>query len=205
MMNTFYMATLVSIGTVTISVAAAYAFTRWQFPGKNLLFWLFIGTLLIPPQIIIIPNYLLLARLGWLNTLSGLTIPQLAGGFGVFYLRQQFRAFPKELFDAGTIDGANALRLLWNILLPNMRPALATLAILIFVQTWNEYFWPLMVTRNLSSTVVQVGIQIFLNPASTDWGALMAAATISLLPVLVLYIFTQRYVKNAFLHSGMNV
>jgi len=203
LINTFCMAVLVTLGVLIVSICAAYAFMRWEFCGKNALFLLFLGTLLIPVQVTIIPNYLTLAQLGWLNTLPGLTIPQLATGLGIFYLRQQFNNFPKEVLDAGVIDGAGPLRILWSVVLPNMRSVLAALAIILFIQTWNEYFWPLLVTRGLSSTTIQVGLQVFLQENSNAWGALMAASVLSLMPVLVLYVLAQRQIIAAFVRSGI--
>jgi ABC-type glycerol-3-phosphate transport system permease component len=203
LLNTFFMAALVTLGVLVISVCAAYAFVRWDFRGKNVLFLLFLGTLLIPVQITIIPNYLTLAQLGWLNTLPGLTIPQMATGLGIFYLRQQFNNFPQELFDAGMIDGMGPLGLLWSILLPNMRSVLVVLAIILFIQTWNEYFWPLLVGGDLTSTTVQVGLQVFLQENGNAWGALMAASMLSLLPVLILYALAQRQIVAAFVRSGI--
>jgi ABC-type glycerol-3-phosphate transport system permease component len=176
---------------------------RWKFRGRNVLFLLFLGTLLIPVQVTIIPNYLTLAQLGWLNTLPGLTIPQMATGLGIFYLRQQFNNFPRELLDAGVIDGANPLRLLWSVVLPNVRSALAALAIILFVQTWNEYFWPLLVAGDLNSTTIQVGLQVFLQENGNAWGALMATSMLALLPVLLLYALAQRQIVAAFVRAGI--
>jgi ABC-type glycerol-3-phosphate transport system permease component len=204
MLNTFAFAISVTLGVMAISVLAAYAFARWEFAGKNILFLLFVGTLIVPAQITIIPNYLLLAKLGWLNSLLGLTIPQLASGFGVFYLRQHFRSFPKELYDAAVIDGAGALRILWSIVLPNRRAALSAFAILMFIQTWNEYFWPLLVVKKYNDAVLQVGLQLFLQAEGNQWGPLMAAATMSFLPILILYILAQRQIMDAFVRSGLH-
>jgi sn-glycerol 3-phosphate transport system permease protein len=203
LLNTFLMAALVALGVLVVSVCGAYAFVRWKFRGKNVLFLLFLGTLLIPVQVTIIPNYLTLAQFGWLNTLLGLTIPQMATGLGIFYLRQQFNNFPRELLDAGVIDGANPLRLLWSIVLPNMRSVLAALTIIIFVQTWNEYFWPLLVAGDLNSTTIQVGLQVFLQENGDAWGALMAASMLALLPVLLLYTLAQRQIVAAFVRAGI--
>jgi ABC-type glycerol-3-phosphate transport system permease component len=203
MFNTFLMAFLVTLGVVVTSVCAAYAFARWEFRGKSLLFLLFVGTLLIPGQIVIIPNYLLLAKLGWLNSMLGLTIPQLASGFGVFYLRQHFRSFPHELYDAALIDGAGPLRVLWSIVLPNTRAALTALSILMFIQTWNEYFWPLLVVKKIKDSVLQVGLQLFLQAEGNQWGLLMAAATMAFLPILILYLIAQRQIMDAFVRSGV--
>jgi ABC-type glycerol-3-phosphate transport system permease component len=188
-------------------VFAAYALARWEFPGKTVIFLAFAGSLLIPFQVTMIPNYLLMANLGWLNTIQGLVVPQLGStigvGLGVFILRQHFLNFPTALFDAASIDGAGPVRTLWDVVLPNVRPALAALSILVFLQGWNEYFWPLLVTRKLDQTMIQVGLQLFLQAEGNAWGPLMAAATMSILPVFVLYFVAQRQIMEAFVRSGI--
>jgi ABC-type glycerol-3-phosphate transport system permease component len=203
LLNTFLMAGLITIGQLLICILAGYALARWQFPGDRLLFFAFLGTWLIPFQVIMIPNYVLLSRLGWLNTLQGLVVPQLATAFGIILLRQQLKAFPRELFDAAAIDGAGSWRTLWSIVVPNLRAPLAALAILYFIGGWNEYFWPLLVTNKPEQTVVQVGLQMFLTQEGNQWGALMAAAAIASLPIFLLYLVLQRQIIDAFLRSGI--
>jgi sn-glycerol 3-phosphate transport system permease protein len=207
MLNTLIVATVMTGLTLALSVAVAYAITRWEFPGRRLVYLAFAGSLLIPFQVTMIPNYLLIARLGWLNTLPGLIIPQLGStigvGLGVLILRQHFMGFPKSLLDAAAIDGAGPVRTLWSVLLPNMRPALVAVSILIFLHAWNEYFWPLLVTKKMDSTVIQVGLQMFLQTEGNAWGPLMAATTMSALPVFVLYFLAQRQIMDAFVRSGI--
>jgi sn-glycerol 3-phosphate transport system permease protein len=207
MANTLEVAVILTMVTVALSVGAAYALVLWDFRGKNIVFVLFAGSLLIPFQVTMIPNYLMVARLGWLNTLPGLIIPQLGStigvGLGVFILRQHFMNFPKELCDAARIDGAGPIRLLWSVILPNLRPALAALSILIFLQAWNEYFWPLLVTKKSEDSMIQVGLQLFLQAEGNAWGPLMAAATMSMLPVFALYFLAQRQIMEAFVRSGV--
>jgi sn-glycerol 3-phosphate transport system permease protein len=207
MANTIEVAVILTAITVTLSVCAAYALVLWDFRGKNVVFMLFAGSLLIPFQVTMIPNYLMVARLGWLNTLPGLIVPQLGStigvGLGVFILRQHFRNFPRELCDAAQIDGAGPIRLLWSVMLPNLRPALAALSILIFLQAWNEYFWPLLVTKKSEDSMIQVGLQLFLQAEGNAWGPLMAAATMSMLPVFILYFLAQRQIMEAFVRSGV--
>jgi sn-glycerol 3-phosphate transport system permease protein len=167
----------------------------------------FAGSLLIPFQVTMIPNYLLVARLGWLNSLPGLVIPQLGSsigvGLGVLFLRQHFRGFPTALFDAAEMDGAGPFRTLWSVVLPNMRAPLSALAILVFLHAWNEYFWPLLVTKNLETTMIQVGLQLFLQSEGNAWGPLMAAAIMAALPVFLIYLLAQRQITDAFVRSGM--
>jgi sn-glycerol 3-phosphate transport system permease protein len=207
MLNTIEVAVILTAITVALSVCAAYALVLWDFRGKNIVFTLFAGSLLIPFQVTMIPNYLMIARLGWVNTMPGLIIPQLGStigvGLGVFILRQHFMNFPSELSDAAQIDGAGPIRLLWSVILPNLRPALAALSILIFLQAWNEYFWPLLVTKKSEDSMIQVGLQLFLQAEGNAWGPLMAAATMSMLPVFVLYFLAQRQIMEAFVRSGV--
>ena len=207
MATTLEVSALVTMATVVLSVCAAYALVHWEFRGKNLVFLMFGGSLLIPFQVTMIPNYLLVAKLGWLNSLPGLVVPQLGStigvGLGVFILRQHFLNFPKVLCDAAAIDGAGPIRLLWSVMLPNMRPALSALSILVFLHAWNEYFWPLLVTKKIQDSMVQVGLQLFLQAEGNSWGPLMAAATMSALPVFVLYFLAQRQIMEAFVRSGI--
>ncbi|MCL6649884.1 MAG: carbohydrate ABC transporter permease [Chloroflexi bacterium] len=203
LVNTALMATLVTLGHLLISLLAGYSLARWEYPGNRLLFFLFLGTWLIPFQVTMVPNYVLLSRLNWLNTLPGLVVPQLATALGIILMRQHLKAFPRELFDAAMIDGAGSWRTLWQVAVPNLRAPLAALAILYFINGWNEYFWPLLVTRRPENSVVQVGLQMFLTQEGSQWGALMAAATLASLPIFALYLVLQRHVIEAFLRSGL--
>jgi sn-glycerol 3-phosphate transport system permease protein len=203
LLNTFLMALLQTAGQLLTSLLAAYAFARWRFPGDHLIFLLFVGTWLVPLQVTMIPNYVLLARLGWLDTLAALVVPQLAAAFSIVLLRQYMKGFPKDLIDAARIDGASSWRTLWAVVTPNLRAPLAALAILLFISTWNEYFWPLLVTRKIESSVVQVGLQMFLTQEGDLWGPLMAAASLASLPIFALYVLLQRQVVDAFVRSGL--
>jgi len=201
--NTLAMALLVTIGQLCTSVLASYAFARWRFPGDRVLFLVFLGTWLIPFQVTMIPNYVLVARLGWLNSLAGLVVPQFASAFAIILLRQHMKAFPVAVLDAARIDGASSFGILWRVVLPNLRAPLAALGILLFISTWNEYFWPLLVTNKADHSVIQVGLQLFLTQEGNQWGALMAAASLASLPVFALYIALQRQVVDAFVRSGL--
>lgn len=202
--NTVQMAVLVTAGQLLIALFAAYAFARWSFRGERLLFLLFVATWLIPFQVTMIPNYVLLARLGWLNTVWAIVVPQLSAAFAIVLLRQHLRAFPSELVDAARMDGASSWGVLWRVIVPNLRAPLAALAILLFVSAWNEYFWPLLAIRDIDRSVVQIGLQMYLSQESGDqWGPLMAAAGIASLPILLLYIVLQRHVIDAFVRSGL--
>lgn len=201
--NTLLMATLVTGAQLLTSILAAYAFARWAFWGSRIIFTLFVATWLVPFQVTMIPNYILLARLGWLNSMAALVVPQLTTAFAVILLRQHMKAFPTELLDAAEMDGANSWRVLWQLMIPNLRAPLAALAILLFISAWNEYFWPILVIRKIENSVIQVGLQMFLTEEGELWGALMAAASLASLPILAIYVVLQRQVIEAFVRSGL--
>lgn len=201
--NTFVMAAANTAGQLLTSILAAYAFSRWRFPGDRFLFLAFIGTWLIPFQVTMIPNYVTVARLGWLNTLAGLVVPHLAAAFAVVLLRGYMKGFPVAVLDAARVDGAGSWRTLWQIVVPNLRAPLAALGILLFISHWNEYFWPLLVTNKAENTVVQVGLQLFLTAEGNQWGPLMAAASLASLPIFIIYLALQRQVIDAFVRSGV--
>jgi sn-glycerol 3-phosphate transport system permease protein len=203
LVNTFLMASLVTVAQLLTAILAAFAFARWRFRGDRLLSLLFVGTWLVPFQVVMIPNYVRLAQLGWLNTMAALVVPQLASAFAVILLRQHMKAFPRELIEAAQIYGASNWRILWGLVVPNMRAPLAALGILLFISTWNEYFWPLLVIRRIESSVVQVGLQMFLTQEGDQWGPLMAAANLATLAVLAIYVVLQRQVVDAFVRSGI--
>jgi len=190
-------------GQVAVGVLAAYAFARWRFPGSGALFALVMVAMMIPHQLTMIPNYILIARLDWFDTWQGLIVPNLAAPFAVFFLRQHFLSFPRELFDAAEMDGASSWRTLWHVVLPNLTPALAALTIVQFIETWNEYFWPLLVTSSDASRTLQLGIRHFLEEDFTNYGALMAGVTLASVPALLIFALLQRKVMDAFLDSGL--
>jgi multiple sugar transport system permease protein len=200
--NTVAMALGVSLGQMLTGLLAAYGFSCWRFRGERALFLLVVATWLVPLQVTILPNYVLLSRLGLLNSVAGVVVPQLSSGFAVLMLRQHIKGFPGELLEAARIDGRSSWSILWRVIVPSLGPALAALEILLFVTAWNEYFWPLVVYNNPDS-VLQIGIGDLLSANAVDYGGLMAASTLATLPVLVLYLLLRRRVVNAFARSGM--
>ncbi|HVW40149.1 MAG TPA: carbohydrate ABC transporter permease [Amycolatopsis sp.] len=200
--NTMLVAALTALGQLLTGLLAAYAFAAWRFPFQRLLFLAFVGTWLVPFQVTMLPNYVLLFQAGLLNTLAGVIIPNLCSALGVLMLRQHFDSFPKELLEASRMDGRRSWTTLWTVVVPNLRPALAALAILLFVNSWNEYFWPAMVLQR-SNNVVQLGLRSFMGTEGNDWGPLMAVAGLACLPVFVLYLVLQRHIVNAFVRSGL--
>ncbi len=203
LLNTTWVALLTAIGQLLTSVLAAYAFAVWNFRGKKLLYLAFVGTWLVPFQVTMLPNYVLLHDLGLLNSLSGVIVPNLVSALGVLMLRQHFDSFPKELLEAARMDGRSSWSTLWTVVVPNLRAPLAALSILLFVNAWNEYFWPAMVLQR-GNLVLQLGINSFINSVETEeWGPLTAAAGLATLPIFALYLALQRHVINGFVRSGL--
>jgi multiple sugar transport system permease protein/sn-glycerol 3-phosphate transport system permease protein len=202
LVNTFTMALILAVAQLFIAVLAAYAFAVWRFPGQKLLMFLFIGSWLVPFQVTMIPNYLLVSQLGLLGTIGGVIVPQLSGAFAVLLMVQHMRAFPRELLDAAQMDGRSSWAILWTVVVPNMKPALAALGIMDFISAWNEYLWPSLIMRQ-GDALVQVGVRSFLTAEGNNWGATMAAAGLACIPVLLIYILLQRYVVDAFVRSGL--
>jgi sn-glycerol 3-phosphate transport system permease protein len=193
LLNSFVASSLVVIGQLITASLAAFAFSFLVFPGRGWLFGLFLATMMIPWEATIIPNYMTVRTLGWLDTYQGLSVPFMAQAFGVFLLRQSFLQLPRDLFDAAVVDGAGKLRFLWAIVLPLSRPALATLAVYAFLSTWNQYFWPLLVTNDPLMRTTQVGIAQLRFEETLRWGYLMAGVTMIVLPTLVLLVLGQRH------------
>ncbi|GAA2013960.1 carbohydrate ABC transporter permease [Brevibacterium samyangense] len=200
--NTLVMAIFMTVFQLLTSILASYAFARFDFFGKPVAQFLFVGSWLVPFQITMIPNYLLVSQMGLLNTIAGVVVPNLVSAFGVLLLMEHMRAFPGELLDAAKIDGRGSWASLWTVVVPNMRPALAALTIMLFISAWNDYLWPSLVLRQ-SDALIQVGIRSFLTAEGNNWGAVMAASGIACIPVFLIYIFLQKYVIAAFVRSGM--
>ncbi|WIX75954.1 carbohydrate ABC transporter permease [Amycolatopsis carbonis] len=205
LINTTLVALLTALGQLLTGLLAAYAFAGWNFPLKRLCYLLFVGTWLVPFQVTMLPNYVLLLQLGLLNTLGGVVVPNLCSALGVILLRQHLDGFPKELLEAAKMDGRSSWRTLWTVVVPNLRAPLAALAILLFVTAWNEYFWPAMVLQR-SNDVLQLGLRSFMiseGGQGTYWGPLMAVAGLACLPIFALYLVLRRHIVNAFVRSGL--
>lgn len=204
LLNTTVMAAAVTVIQVAASLLAGYAFAAFRFPGRQLLYLAVIATILVPQQVLMIPSYIMAARLGWLNTYLGLVVPLSATcGFGILLLRGHIEAVPRSLLEAARMDGAYHREILWRVVVPAVRPALSALAILVFISTWNEYLWPLLIAPAPEHSTVQVGLKLFQTQEGSAYGPMMAAATLSTVPVLVVYLFNQRRVTDAFLRAGI--
>lgn len=176
-----------------LAALAGFAFAKYRFRGRNLLFALVLGTVMIPVSVQLVPNYILMGRLGWLNTWLPLIIPTAANAFGIFWMRQYMYSIPNELLDAGRLDGASEFGLFWRIVLPLARPALAALALFIFTTSWNEFLLPLVYLRSQEMYTVQLMISsIFRTRYQQNFHLLMSASTLAIVPMMILFIFMQR-------------
>jgi multiple sugar transport system permease protein len=201
--NSLFVASAVTFGQLITCSLAAYAFARLHFWGRDVLFLVFLGTMMIPGQVTMIPSFLVLHWLGWIDTYPALIVPGLASAFGTFLLRQFFLTLPRDLEDAASIDGCSRFGVLWRIILPLSRPALATLAVFTFMGVFNDFLWALIVISSDELKTVQLGLAIFRDRYQTDWGQLMAASVTATLPILLVFFFAQKYFIRGITLSGM--
>jgi multiple sugar transport system permease protein len=201
--NSFAAASLHSLLVVLVASMAGYALARMDFPFKKTIFGVILATLFVPTFVFLMPNYLLMDKLGWLDTLWALVVPGAAGAFGVFFMRQFFHAIPKELEEVAMIDGASAWTVFSRIMLPNAKPALATLTVLSFLTNWNDFIWPLFVLFSPERLTLPAGLSLLQGAYTTDYPVIMAGATVAAVPVLILYIFVQRYIIEGVARSGI--
>lgn len=201
--NSLVAATLHSGLVVLVASMAGYALARMEFRFKKPIFGLILATLFVPGFVFLMPNYLLMDKLAWLDTLWALVVPGAAGAFGVFFMRQFFLALPRELEEVAMIDGANAWTVFTRIILPNAKPALATLTVLSFLANWNDFIWPLYVLFSPERLTLPAGLKLLQGAYTTDYPVILTGATVASVPVLILYIFVQRYVIEGVARSGI--
>lgn len=202
-LNSLAAATMHSILVVIVASMAGYALARMEFRFKRTIFAIIVATLFVPAFVFLMPNYLLMDKLAWLDTLWALVVPGAAGAFGVFFMRQFFLAIPKELEEVAMIDGAGPWTVFTRIILPNAKPALATLTVLSFLTNWNDFIWPVYVLFSPERLTLPAGLKLLQGAYTTDYPVIMAGATLAALPVLVLYVFVQRYVIEGVARSGI--
>lgn len=201
--NSLGIATVFTTLVLTIDSLAGYAYARMEFPGRNVLFGLLLATLVMPGLMFLIPNYLTLNRLGWLNSYQGVMAPGLAGVFGVFFMRQFFQGIPKELEEAARIDGAGTWTTFYRVVMPLAKGALATLGVITFMASWNDFLWPLLVLNERTLQTLPVGLATIQGQYTFDYGKLMAGAAVTAIPVLILYMFLQRYIVQSVAMAGL--
>jgi multiple sugar transport system permease protein len=201
--NSLFVAAAGTTLVVIVDVLAGYALARLRFPGRNLIFAMVIAALIVPGEILLIPNYITVWRFGWLNSYNALIFPALAGSFGVFLMRQFMLGIPRELEDAAMIDGAGSLRILTLIVIPLSRGAIATLAIFTFLGFWNEFTWPYLVINEASRMTLPIALIQFRGDYWSNYGQLMAGATISALPAIVVFLAAQRMIIQSITLTGI--
>lgn len=202
-LNSFIVSGLTMIGHLIFCSMAAYAFARLEFPGRDKLFVLFLSAMMVPLIIILIPRFLLIHALGWVDTYQGMISTEIVSVWGIFLLRQYFLTIPRDLDDAARIDGASEFTIFRHIVLPLAKPALATLAVISFVDSWKSFLWPLIVTQSLEMRPLEVGIASFHNLYMTNWPFQMAAAVVAVVPLVILFFLTQKYFIRGITMTGL--
>jgi multiple sugar transport system permease protein len=202
-LNSVLAATGQALLVVATAALAAYALARMDFVGKRLIFGTIVATLFVPAVILIIPNYIIVSKFAWLDSLTAVVVPGAASAFGVFFLRQFFSSLPMELEEAAYVDGAGPFRIFWSVVLPLSKPALATLAMLAFLTNWNDFLWPLYVLFSAEQQTLPAGLATLQNANAVRYDLLMAGAMIAALPVLLLYVVAQRFVIEGVSRTGL--
>jgi len=202
-LNTIFVALSCVIGVVVTSALAAYAFARMSFRGRDVIFMIFLAMMMVPEPVYLVPSFIIMARLQWLDTYYALIVPWTVKVFAIFLLRQHFKTLPKDLFDAATIDGAGRFKVLWTIVMPLSRAILVTIVIFTIIGSWNSFLWPLVMTNSPQMRPIQIGLAAFSQEEGTEYGLMMAATTLSVLPLLLLYFFAQKQIISSLASSGM--
>lgn len=202
-LNSLFVAVCVTAGEVLTSALAAYAFARFRFPGREPLFLLYLATLMIPGQVTLIPNFILMRYFDWINTYQGLIIPTAFTALGTFLLRQYFLSIPRELEEAARIDGASYFKVWWQIIMPLATPALATLAVFSFMGSWNSFLWPSVMSSGESVRTLTVALRALVTEYGTEWGMLMAGSLIATIPMLLVFLAAQKYFVRGIATTGM--
>lgn len=192
MLNTFIITVVRTAGQLFFCSLAAYAFARIEFPGRNVLFMLALAVLMVPGQVFLLPQYMIMVKLGWLNSLQAVIVPGLFSAFGTFLLRQFFMGLPKELEEAARLDGCNHFQIYWKIMLPLAKPGLIALGIFTTLWSWNELMWPLIVNSSPDSMTLSAGLSSLQGQYLTNYPILMAGSFLAILPMLILFIFLQK-------------
>ena len=201
--NSVFVAAAVTLGQLITCSMAAFAFARLKFWGRDVLFFIFLGTMMIPYNVTMIPSFMVLYWLGWIDSYAALIVPGLASAFGTFLLRQFFMTIPKELEEAAYIDGATKLQVLKKVIVPLSKPALATLSIFTFMGVFNDFIWALIVINSETMNTVQLGLAIFRDRYITQWDLLMAGSVTAVLPILIVFFFAQKYFIKGITLSGL--
>jgi multiple sugar transport system permease protein len=201
--NSFFVGAMITVLQLLTCSLAAYAFSRLSWPGRDKVFLAYLGTMMVPGQVTMIPVFILFKNLGILNSYLALILPGAFSAYGTFMLRQYFLSIPKELEEAAIIDGATKLQILRQIIMPLSKTALSTMAIFTFLYAWNDFMWPLIVVNSESMKTLPIGLQAFQSSYGAQWHLIMAASLIVLIPVIIIFIFGQKYITRGIMMTGM--
>ena len=201
--NSFKIVAFAVVGQLLFCSMSAYAFARLDFPGRNLIFYLYLGSMMVPDIVNTIPTYIMMQNLGLLDTHASLILPALASAIGIFMLRQFFLSLPRELEDAARVDGAGYWRIYWDIILPLSKPALATFAVFLFIWTWGDFLGPLIYLSTDSKFTLPVGLALLNSQYNSDWERLMAGNVVGLIPLVIVYVAAQRYIVQGIALTGI--
>jgi multiple sugar transport system permease protein len=204
-LNTIIVTVARTVGQVLICAVAGYSFAKLRFPGKNFLFVAVLAIMMIPSQITLVPNYILLKYFHWIDTYQGLIIPSLFSAFGTFLLRQFFMTIPTEIDDAAKLDGCNPLQTFIHIALPLARSGLVAFGVLVALWSWNDFLWPLIITNSTNMQMLSVGISYFQNPHVTNYALIMAASTLTVIPILIIFVLAQRFIIEGITMTGLKM
>ena len=203
MLNGLFVAVAGTVVVCVTSVLSAYAFARLRFRGRDRFFLLYLGTLMVPQEVTVVPMFILMQQFGWVDSYLALILPWAFTAFGTFLLRQFFLTIPRELEEAATIDGAGRFRVLAQVIVPIARPAVAVLAAFTFINYWNSFLWPLIIINSREMATVPLGLNLFLSQNGNQWHLLMAACAISMLPTVVMVVLLQRHLVRGIALSGL--
>jgi ABC-type glycerol-3-phosphate transport system permease component len=203
LLNSAIVASIAAVSSLVVSSLAGFGFAKYHFPGRDAFFLAVVGIMMVPFQSVVVPLYVWINDLGLLDTYAGIVAPDLVSVFGVFLMRQAIETIPDDYIDAARIDGCSELRIFFSVILPSVKPAMATLLIIKFMWSWNEFFWPMVVISSPEMKVVTMGLMSFTNMYFIEYNLLTAAAVISILPILLIFITLQRWVVQAVVMSGL--
>jgi ABC-type glycerol-3-phosphate transport system permease component len=203
LLNSAIVASIAAVSSVVVSSLAGFGFAKYRFPGRDVFFIAVVGIMMVPFQSVVVPLYVWMNDFGLLDTYLGIVAPDLVSVFGVFLMRQAIETIPNDYIDAARIDGAGELKIFFQVILPSVKPAIATLVIIKFMWSWNEFFWPMVVTTSPQMKVVTSGLMSFSNMYFIEYNLLTAAAVMSILPILLIFVVLQRWVVQAVVMSGL--
>jgi ABC-type glycerol-3-phosphate transport system permease component len=201
--NSLFVALATVLLGLLVNSLAAFGFARFSFPGQRLLFGLVLITFMVPFEVIVLPLYLVVRSMGWLDTYRALIVPAVPDAFSIFLIRQFMSKLPRDMFEAARVDGAGWLTVYWRIALPNVKPALITASLLLFLRQWDAFFWPLVATSSLDLTVIQVALTKYMTEFVTYWGRLLAGSMLATVPIVVMFFLLQKYFVQSVASTGM--